>query len=103
MARRSLRKKSPARFLEIGMGAGWHCKLAMEVGFEAFGLDISLAGLEHAGEPAPNRNSSGSGARADARTSPFEDRGVAAALSYGLFYDGRAEEMKPAILKVNRV
>ena len=59
MASRSVLKKSPARFLEIGMGAGRHCKLAMEVGFEAFGLDISLAGLEHAGEPAPIRNSSG--------------------------------------------
>jgi hypothetical protein len=74
MARRSLLKKSRALFLEIGMGTGWHCKLAMEVGFEAFGLDISLAGLEHAGEPAPIRNSSGSGARVDARTSRFEDQ-----------------------------
>ena len=44
MASRSLLKKSPARFLELGMGAGRHRKLAMEVGFEAFGLDISLAG-----------------------------------------------------------
>jgi hypothetical protein len=103
MASRSLLKKSPARFLEIGMGAGRHCKLAMEGGFEAFGLDISLAGLEHAGEPAPIRNSSGSGARVDARTSWFEDRGVAAALSYGVFYDGTADEMKQAILEVNRV
>ena len=87
----------------IGMGAGWHCKLAREVGFEAFGLDISLAGLEHAGEPLPIRNSSGSGARVDARTSWFEDRGVAASLSYGVFYDRTADEMKQAILEVNRV
>jgi SAM-dependent methyltransferase len=103
MVSRSLLKKSPARFLEIGMGAGRHCKLAMEVGFEAFGLDPSLAGLQHAGEPAPIRNSSGSGARVDARTSRFEDRGVAAALSYGVFCDGTADEMKQAILEVNRV
>jgi hypothetical protein len=39
----------------------------------------------------------------DARTSWFEDRGVAAALSYGVFYDGTADEMKQAILEVNRV
>jgi SAM-dependent methyltransferase len=102
MASRSLLKKSPARFLELGMGAGRHCKLAMEVGFEAFGLDISLAGLQHAGEPAPIRNS-GLAQGSMLALSPFEDRCVAAALSYGVFYYGTAAEMKQAILELNRV
>jgi SAM-dependent methyltransferase len=41
-------EQSPPRFLDIGTGAGRHAKLAAELGFEAFGTDISFTGLDHA-------------------------------------------------------
>ena len=48
--RELLEKHHPARFLDIGLGAGRHTKLAAELGFRAFGMDISFVGLQHARE-----------------------------------------------------
>src|SRR5713101_1457695 len=36
------------RFLDIGLGAGRHMKLAAELGLSACGIDVSLVGLTHA-------------------------------------------------------
>ena len=103
MASRSLLEQGPARFLDIGMGAGRHCKLAMELGFEAVGLDISLAGLQHARERLRQFDRPVTLLQGSMLALPFADSSIAAALSYGVFYYGTAQEMKQAIQELRRI
>jgi SAM-dependent methyltransferase len=85
--RELLEKHHPARFVDIGLGAGRHTKLAAEVGFRTFGIDISFVGLSQASMLAL----------------PLMDGCFAAVLSYGVFYYGTAHEMKQAIAEAHRI
>lgn len=101
MGSRGLIKNGRARFLDIGVGAGRHCKLASDLGFEPFGIDTSFIGLQHAR------------LRLDATTNflaqasmlalPFADSSFNVVLSFGVFYYGTADEMKQAIAETHRV
>ena len=101
--RELLEKHRPARFLDIGLGAGRHTKLAAELEFRSFGMDFSFVGLQHARERLlagglPARLSQGS-----MLALPYMDCSFAVVLSYGVFYYGTADEMKQAIAEVHRI
>ncbi len=94
---------SPPRFLDIGLGAGRHLKLAAELGFLPHGIDISLVGLKHAHQRLVDAKAPHGLAVASMSHLPFADLSFYAVLSYGVFYYGRAEDMKQAIREAQRV
>jgi len=100
---RSLLEKGRARFLDIGVGAGRHCKLASDLGFETYGIDTSFVGLQHAnlrlGETDPGHLL----VRASMLALPFADSSFNVLLSFGVFYYGTASEMRQAIAEAHRV
>lgn len=101
--RELLERHHPARFLDIGLGAGRHTKLAAELGFRTCGIDISFVGLQHARERLLTADLQASLSQASMLALPFMDCSFAAVLSYGVFYYGTAHEMKQAIAEVHRI
>jgi SAM-dependent methyltransferase len=89
--------------LDIGVGAGRHAKLAAELGYSSCGVDISLVGLTHAHQRFRDARTPLLLAQASMLRLPFADRSFQAVLSFGVFYYGRAEEMKRAIHETHRV
>jgi len=102
-SRELLVKYHPARFLDIGSGAGRHTTLAAELGFQAFGIDLSFVGLQHARERVLAANLHASLAQASMLALPYRDCSFAAVLSYGVFYYGTAHEMRQALAEVRRI
>ena len=102
-SRELLLKYHPARFLDIGMGAGRHTTLAAELGFQAVGIDFSFVGLQHARERILAANLQASLVRGSMLALPYRDCSFAAILSYGVFYYGTAREMRQAIAEVHRI
>jgi ubiquinone/menaquinone biosynthesis C-methylase UbiE len=101
--RAQLRPEAQHRFLDIGTGTGRHMRLAAELGFSVFGVDISFNGLSHAREHLNGTNPVHSVVLASMTGLPFADASFNAALSYGSFYYGFAEEMREAIAETRRV
>ncbi|MGC1646480.1 MAG: class I SAM-dependent methyltransferase [Candidatus Sulfotelmatobacter sp.] len=101
--RELLQRHHPARFLDIGLGAGRHMKLAAELEFPAFGIDISLVGLQHARERLLRAGFRASLSQASMLTLPYVDCSFAVVLSYGVFYYGTALEMRQALAEVHRI
>ena len=103
MGSRPLLENGGARFLDIGVGAGRHCALATDLGFEPYGVDTSFVGLQHARqrrcETAPRHLL----AQASMLALPFADSSFKLLLSFGVFYYGTANEMKQAIAEAHRV
>jgi SAM-dependent methyltransferase len=100
MANRDL---APGRLLDIGVGGGRHAKLAAELGFDAFGTDLSFVGLQHARERLLQAGLATDFLQASMLALPYADSSFAVVLSYGVFYYGTAEEMQQAIAEVHRV
>lgn len=96
-------EKVRPRFLDIGAGAGRHLKLAAELGFEVYGIDLSLVGLCCAGQRLANLNVSHSLAQASIGALPFANASFDVALSYGVFYYGTIADMKQSIAETHRV
>lgn len=103
IATRALIKATPARFLDIGLGAGRHVKLASDLGFSPCGIDISIVGLTHTHQRFNEARNPILLAQASMLHLPFADASFHAVLSFGVFYYGRAEEMKQAIHETHRV
>jgi ubiquinone/menaquinone biosynthesis C-methylase UbiE len=92
-----------ARFLDIGVGAGRHTKLAAELEFPAFGIDISLVGLQHARQRLLGAGLQASLSQASMLALPYTDCSFAIVLSYGVLYYGIADEMRQALAEVHRI
>ena len=101
--RAQLPSQAQHRFLDIGTGAGRHMRLAAELGFSVFGVDISFNGLSHARERLKGTNSVNSVALASMTRLPFADASFDAALSYGLFCYGSPPEVRKSIGEMHRV
>lgn len=99
MGSRGLLENRPARFLDIGAGAGRHCKLASELGFDTCGIDTSFVGLQHAHYRLGERFL----AQASMLALPFADCSFKVVLSFGVFYYGTIDEMNQAIAETFRV
>jgi SAM-dependent methyltransferase len=87
------------RFLDIGCGAGRHMQLASELGFEPYGVDTSITGLQH----ARHLHIQSRLARASMLALPFAEGSFGLVLSFGVFYYGTAREMHEAIAEAHRV
>jgi len=104
MANRELQEKhAPARCLDIGLGTGRHTRLAAELGFQAFGVDISFVGLQHARERLLTAGLQASLSQASMVALPYRDCSFAIVLSYGVFYYGTANKMRQALAEVHRI
>ncbi|MGH9529385.1 MAG: class I SAM-dependent methyltransferase [Terriglobales bacterium] len=102
-SRARMENNDHARFLDIGVGAGRHTKLAADLAFIPFGIDISLVGLQHAQERLRQGNVRPHLAEASMLALPFKDASFEVVLSYGVFYYGTAAEMKRGIQEAHRV
>ncbi len=100
---RAFLQKGGARFLDIGVGAGRHCKLAADLGFEAYGVDTSFLGLQHARHRLCATHSRHHLVQASMLALPFADFSFKVVLSFGVLYYGTGDEMKQAIAEVHRV
>lgn len=97
------KQASGMRLLDIGTGAGRHARLAAELGFDAYGIDLSHTGLQHARLRLQECHLPHAFAQASMLALPFRDASFEAAISFGVFYYGRAEQMKKAIAEARRV
>ena len=91
------------RVLDLGTGGGRHLKLIAELGFEPYGLDISLTGLRHARETCMRTGVRPVVIKGSMLALPFCDRSFDLVLSFGVFYYGKAAEMRNAIAELFRV
>ena len=98
-----LDKGVPSRFLDIGAGAGRHMKLASELGFEPYGIDVSPVGLRHAHQRLRAVKIRHELAQASMFTLPFADGSFGVVLSFGVFCYGTSDEMRRAINEARRV
>jgi SAM-dependent methyltransferase len=96
-------KNGGVRFLDIGVGAGRHCKLASELGLTTYGIDTSFVGVQHARQRLGETASRHLLAQASMLALPFADLSFQLVLSFGVFYYGTAAEMKQAIAEAHRV
>ncbi len=104
MANRGMLEGSTqVRFLDIGLGAGRHVKLAAELGFAAFGVDISFSGLTHARQRLLEAHDPSRLALSSFRALPFPDQCFELVMSFGVFYYGTAEDMQKGIAEAHRV
>ena len=101
--RAQLPAQTPYRFLDIGTGGGRHMRLAAELGFSPFGVDISFNGLSHARARMHQINMIASVALASMTKLPFPDASFHAVVSYGSFYYGSAQVMRQAVSEAHRV
>jgi SAM-dependent methyltransferase len=92
-----------ARVLDLGAGGGRHLKLIAELGFEPYGLDISLTGLRHARETCVGVGRRPVVIKGSMLALPFGDGSFDLVISFGVFYYGTASEMKQAISELARV
>ena len=104
MANRGIQEgSSRPRFLDIGLGAGRHTRLAAELGLDAFGIDISFAGLSHARNRTLEVQPQCRIALSSFTALPFPDDCFHLVLSFGVFYYGTAQDMRQAIAEAHRV
>jgi SAM-dependent methyltransferase len=95
--------RATPRFLDIGTGAGRHLKLAAELGYEVYGIDLSLVGLQCAGQRLSSFDIHHHLAQASMGALPFTNSSFDAVLSYGVFCYGTAHETKKSIEEAHRV
>ena len=103
MGFRAKKQATGMRLLDIGTGAGRHTKLAAELGFDPYGIDLSSIGLQHARVWLQERRLPHAFARASMLALPFQDASFEVVASFGVFYYGCAEQMKKAIAEACRV
>lgn len=96
-------KITSPRFLDIGTGAGRHLKLAAELGYEVYGIDLSLVGLKCAGQRLSSLDVHHYLAQASMGALPFADLSFDIVLSYGVFCYGATHETKKSIEEAHRV
>jgi SAM-dependent methyltransferase len=96
-------KMTSPRFLDIGTGAGRHLKVAAELGYEVYGIDLSLVGLQCASQRLSGLNVHHDLAQASMGALPFANSSFDTVLSYGVFYYGTGNEMKKSIGEARRV
>ena len=95
-----LERQRPPRFLDIGIGAARHSKLASELGFEPYGIDLSFSGLQQAQRRLALSEISPRLAQTPMIQLPFADNSFDVVVSFGVFNYGTAAEMSQAIGKL---
>ena len=78
-------------------------RLATELGFAAFGIDISFTGLSHARERLQQSNLIAPVTVASMTDLPFAEASFHAVVAYGSFNYGSAQMMRQAIAEAHRV
>jgi ubiquinone/menaquinone biosynthesis C-methylase UbiE len=91
------------RFLDIGVGAGRHTRLAIELGLASYGADISYTGLHHARQRLQGTGSPIRLVQGSMLALPFPDNSFDLALGFGVFYYGTRDQMRLAIAEMRRV
>lgn len=89
--------------LDLGVGGGRHTKLLCELGFNVFGLDISMIGLKYTKEEIAKDYFDAGLAQASMNKLPFKNGSFNAVISYGVFNYGNQNEMQMAIQEVHRI
>lgn len=89
--------------LDIGVGSGRHTALVAELGFDAYGVDISTVGLEHARRRLHKENREATLLNASMCDLPFGANRFDVAVSFGTFYYANRNQMDWAIAELHRV
>jgi len=101
--RAAVENSATRRLLDIGAGAGRHMQLASELGFEPYGIDTSVTGLQHAQQRFRSMQVQLRVIQASMLALPFAECSFGLILSFGVFYYGTANEMRHAIAEAHRV
>jgi SAM-dependent methyltransferase len=91
------------RALDIGVGGGRHTKLLCELGFDAYGIDISLTELKFALGDIAKSSRKAQLSRASMIRLPFRDESCDVVISVGVFYYGYARDERDAIQECWRI
>lgn len=100
---RLLKARSSQRVLDLGCGTGRHLLYLAREGFEAFGIDISPIGLEHARHWLQEENLSAGLTQGDMAAIPCADDFFDGAISIHVIYHGTLQHMRAAIGEIHRV
>lgn len=96
-------RRRSLKALDIGVGGGRHIKLLCELGFLAFGIDISDEGLQHCRDWLGTLNYEATLKQASMSDLPFPDNAFDVAISCGVFYYADSAGMQKAIGELHRV
>ena len=91
------------RVLDLGVGGGRHIKLLCELGFDAYGFDVSMTGLRYTREWLRKNSWKAGLVRASMVTLPFKDELFDAVISVGVLHYGDRRDLQQAIQEVHRV
>lgn len=100
---RLLKARSSRRVLDLGCGTGRHLIYLAQEGCEAFGIDISPTGLEHARRWLQEEKLSAGLVQADMAAIPYADGFFDGAISIHVIYHGTLQHMRAAICEILRV
>jgi SAM-dependent methyltransferase len=95
--------RSSAKVLDIGLGSGRHVKLLCDLGFRAFGVDLSTEGLRHCRDWLAGADQNAELYQASMFKLPLPDGSMDATISFGVFYYADAAGMRRAIAEMHRV
>lgn len=98
-----LLSRNRIRALDLGVGGGRHTLLLCELGFSAFGLDISLTGLKYTQVRIAKEEFDAGLTQASMNTLPFKENSFDAVISYGVLNYGNQKDMQMAIQEVHRI
>jgi SAM-dependent methyltransferase len=90
------------RVLDLGVGGGRHLNLVAELGFEPYGVDISLTGLQRARDWVVQSGVRPHLVKASMLALPFCDGAFDLVVSFGVLYYGTRGEMLRAIGELHR-
>ncbi|MCS6775825.1 MAG: class I SAM-dependent methyltransferase [Chloroherpetonaceae bacterium] len=99
----AVEERATCRILDIGVGGGRHTRLLCELGFQAFGVDISTEGLFQTERMLQEAGFSAELCRAEMTQLPFPDHWFHGAISAGVFCYADNEALPRAVAELHRV
>lgn len=99
----ALRERSAIRVLDLGCGLGRHAVRFARAGFDSFGLDASVGGIERA-----RQATAAAGVRVDLRVGgldalPYEDDFFDYILAFNVVYHGTEDDLAVTLSEIHRV
>mgnify|MGYP000854759067 CR=1 FL=1 len=100
---RNFRRDGSQKVLDLGCGAGRHVVFMARENIDAYGVDLSSEGIEHAKKSLEEQGLSAILKQGSVSEIPFGDEMFDGIICYGVLYYCKIEEIKKAISEIRRV